>query len=244
MPPTSAGACTGSSAASRRVCCSSCRAHSSCSALALAYAHFGSVPVAEALFLGVKAAVLAIVIEALLRVAKQGTASHGRLGHRRRCLCRHLLSGSPVSRRRDRGGRHRLCRAVAAPRRCRRPPMRASRPPRPCAPSPSGWPFGCSRLLAVAAFFGADHVLTELAWLFSKLAVVTFGGAYAVLAYLAQEVVETYRLAEARRDAGRTGPRRDDAGSAHPRHGIRRHAGRLPPRRRRSRSSWAFSARS
>ena len=40
-------------------------------ALALAYAHFGSVPVAEALFLGVKAAVLAIVIEALLRVAKK-----------------------------------------------------------------------------------------------------------------------------------------------------------------------------
>ena len=30
-------------------------------------------------------------------------------------------------------------------------------------------------------------------WFFSKLAVVTFGGAYAVLAYMAQDVVESYR---------------------------------------------------
>ena len=29
---------------------------------------------------------------------------------------------------------------------------------------------------------------------FSKLAVVTFGGAYAVLAYMAQQAVETHRL--------------------------------------------------
>jgi chromate transporter len=48
-------------------------------------------------------------------------------------------------------------------------------------------------LLAIAAHFGPGHVLTELAWLYSKLAMVTFGGAYAVLAYLAQEIVETYR---------------------------------------------------
>ncbi len=39
---------------------------------------------------------------------------------------------------------------------------------------------------------GYDHVFTQLAIFFSKLAVVTFGGAYAVLAYLAQEAVQTY----------------------------------------------------
>ncbi len=39
---------------------------------------------------------------------------------------------------------------------------------------------------------GGDHVLSQLAWFFSKLAVVTFGGAYAVLAYMAQVVVETF----------------------------------------------------
>ena len=47
-------------------------------------------------------------------------------------------------------------------------------------------------LLAVAALFGSDHVLAKLAWFFSKLAVVTFGGAYAVLAYMAQDVVQLH----------------------------------------------------
>ena len=39
---------------------------------------------------------------------------------------------------------------------------------------------------------GPAHVLSQIASLFSVLAVVTFGGAYAVLAYLAQEAVQTY----------------------------------------------------
>jgi chromate transporter len=47
-------------------------------------------------------------------------------------------------------------------------------------------------LLGVVALFGSDHVLAQLAWFFSKLAVVTFGGAYAVLAYMAQEAVAGY----------------------------------------------------
>jgi chromate transporter len=37
---------------------------------------------------------------------------------------------------------------------------------------------------------GDSHILTELAQFFSKLAVVTFGGAYAVLSYMGQDVVE------------------------------------------------------
>src|SRR5262245_10607526 len=40
-------------------------------ALTIAYAYFGKVPLVEAAFFGVKAAVLVIVIEALLRVAKR-----------------------------------------------------------------------------------------------------------------------------------------------------------------------------
>ena len=35
-------------------------------------------------------------------------------------------------------------------------------------------------------------MLTQLGWFFSKLAVVTFGGAYAVLAYMSQDVVVRY----------------------------------------------------
>jgi len=44
----------------------------------------------------------------------------------------------------------------------------------------------------IALIFGRDHVLARLGWFFSKLAVVTFGGAYAVLAYMAQDVVSAY----------------------------------------------------
>lgn len=49
-------------------------------------------------------------------------------------------------------------------------------------------------LAPVAALFMLvpDSVFTEIATFFSKMAVVTFGGAYAVLAYVAQEAVEKY----------------------------------------------------
>lgn len=42
-------------------------------------------------------------------------------------------------------------------------------------------------------FFGADNVFTQIASFFSKMATVTFGGAYAVLAYVAQQGVEDFR---------------------------------------------------
>jgi chromate transporter len=47
-------------------------------------------------------------------------------------------------------------------------------------------------VLALAALLGPDHVYTHIATFFSQVAVVTFGGAYAVLAYIAQEAVEHY----------------------------------------------------
>ncbi len=40
---------------------------------------------------------------------------------------------------------------------------------------------------------GPDHVLWDIGSFFSQLAVVTFGGAYAVLAYMAQEAVQGFR---------------------------------------------------
>ncbi len=47
-------------------------------------------------------------------------------------------------------------------------------------------------LLVLAAIPGLSPVFAEQAWFFSRAAVVTFGGAYAVLAYVAQQAVETY----------------------------------------------------
>jgi len=43
-----------------------------------------------------------------------------------------------------------------------------------------------------ALLLGGGHVLVAVGLFFSKLAVVTFGGAYAVLAYMAQQAVETH----------------------------------------------------
>ncbi|MBB4167326.1 chromate efflux transporter [Rhizobium sp. BK538] len=47
-------------------------------------------------------------------------------------------------------------------------------------------------LLLLYAFRGGDDVFTQIGVFFSKMAVVTFGGAYAVLAYVAQEAVQHY----------------------------------------------------
>ena len=47
--------------------------------------------------------------------------------------------------------------------------------------------------IAIAWFaLGPNHVLVSIGAFFSKLAVVSFGGAYAVLAYMAQQAVETH----------------------------------------------------
>jgi chromate transporter len=44
----------------------------------------------------------------------------------------------------------------------------------------------------VLAVLGKTHVMFDIAAFFSKLAVVSFGGAYALLAYMSQEAVQTY----------------------------------------------------
>jgi chromate transporter len=47
-------------------------------------------------------------------------------------------------------------------------------------------------VLALMLAFGIDNVFSQIGIFFSKMAVVTFGGAYAVLAYVAQQAVEYY----------------------------------------------------
>jgi chromate transporter len=46
--------------------------------------------------------------------------------------------------------------------------------------------------LLVGFALGGGNVFTDIGAFFCKMAVVTFGGAYAVLAYMAQQAVETY----------------------------------------------------
>jgi chromate transporter len=47
-------------------------------------------------------------------------------------------------------------------------------------------------VVIAAVALGPSHVLVSIGTFFSKLAVVSFGGAYALLAYMAQQAVETY----------------------------------------------------
>jgi chromate transporter len=47
-------------------------------------------------------------------------------------------------------------------------------------------------VLALLIAFGQANVFSQIAVFFSKMALVTFGGAYAVLAYVAQQAVEHY----------------------------------------------------
>ena len=53
-------------------------------------------------------------------------------------------------------------------------------------------------LAVLAIAWGVDNLFTQQAWLFSKTAVVSFGGAYAALAYVAQQAVQHYGWIEPR----------------------------------------------
>jgi len=46
---------------------------------------------------------------------------------------------------------------------------------------------------ALLAMFGWEHTLTQMGWFFTKAALLTFGGAYAVLPYVYQGAVEHYQ---------------------------------------------------
>jgi chromate transporter len=47
-------------------------------------------------------------------------------------------------------------------------------------------------VVTLVYMFGWDNVFSHIGLFFSKMAVITFGGAYAVLAYVAQQAVEYY----------------------------------------------------
>jgi chromate transporter len=163
-------------------------------ALSILYGAFGKTQPAEALFIGVKAAVLAIVLDALIRVGRR--ALHGAsdwlvAAAAFMAIFFFALPFPLVVVAAAVGGYFRAPPAAPVP----------ALPPSGAAPLPLSqtartvalWlAVWIGPLLAVAAVFGPDHVLAQLAWFFSKLAVVSFGGAYAVLAYMAQAAVESY----------------------------------------------------
>ena len=165
-------------------------------ALAAVYALYGRLPAVEAAFLGVKAAVLALVVEALLRIAaralKDGFAWALACGAFAALflfdvpfpavVAAAALAGAATAfLRTGRTGEETGARpSVAEP--SRRPP----RTGRLALILLAAWLLPTVLLLA---WLGGGHVFAGIAVFFSKMAVLTFGGAYAVLTWVAQEAV-------------------------------------------------------
>ena len=167
-------------------------------ALSILYALAADLEWFAALFLGVKAAVLAIIAQALLRIA--GRALQRPL---QRTLAiaafvalflfdtpfplvvlAALVLGAFVGAKRP--GWLALRPADGAA-------VEHARPWGATAKAVLVWgAVWAAPMIAVLVLLGRDHVLWDVGVFFSRLAVVTFGGAYAVLAYMAQEAVSGF----------------------------------------------------
>lgn len=159
-------------------------------ALSMIYAAFGKLPAIEAVFFGIKAAVLVIVVEALLRIAKRALKrpEHWLLAALSFVLIFFFALPFPliVFAAALFGLSHAAQRGEPAAEASPATPVSISKTFRTVLLWLAIW---IAPLAALTALFGRDHVLAQLSWLFSELAVVTFGGAYAVLAYMGQDVV-------------------------------------------------------
>ncbi len=161
-------------------------------ALALIYAAFGTLPVLEALFFGIKAAVLVIVVEALIRVARRALKLPEHWVIAGLAFIGIFVLALPFPLIILAAGLFGFWRALGTlpvDQPAHAPLVPIAQTLRTIAVGLVIW---IVPLAGIALVFGRDHVLTQLGLFFSKLAVVTFGGAYAVLAYMAQDVVEHY----------------------------------------------------
>jgi chromate transporter len=183
-------------------------------ALSYVYAAYGKVPVIVALFFGLKAAVLAIVLEAVFRIGKRslkndamrllagaafigifffnipfpiiilGAALIGFLGAWSGAKAFQVKAGHGNGKK-DAGLGDSIL-GEELPEHARPTVTRALR-------ASSIWlALWLIPVIALLVTLGRGNVFSEIAVFFSKMAVVTFGGAYAVLAYVAQQAVENY----------------------------------------------------
>src|SRR5262245_30267515 len=185
-------------------------------ALSYVYAGWGNVPIVVALFFGLKAAVLAIVIEAVVRIGKRALKNQILVGLAAAAFVGifffnvpfpiivfgaaliGFIGGSMGVAAFQGGGGHGPAKekgsdAVVDSLLGEQLPEHAKptvlRSLRVSAVWLALW------LIPIAALlwaFGSDNVFSQIAIFFSKMAMVTFGGAYAVLAYVAQQAVEHY----------------------------------------------------
>lgn len=178
--------------------------------LSSAYALFQETHWLAAVFFGLKAAVLAIVVEAVIRIGRRAVKTRFAVIVAALAFAALFLfdlpfplvvlaagmAGYVATHVQSAEGR---TKAAAKQALADRPSVIDSNFPDVV----SSWGravrvFGVWAALWVAPFvvigslLGFDNVYTAIGLFFSKMAVVTFGGAYAVLAYVAQQAVETY----------------------------------------------------
>ena len=183
-------------------------------ALSWVYAGLGDVPVVAALFFGLKAAVLAIVLEAVVRIGRRALKSGIMVAIAAAAFVAIfffdvpfpliILSAGLIGLAGGRaglaaflaGGGHSGLGATMSDA------ASALGEGTPAHARPDlAWSLKVAAvclllwfgpLLVLLLTLGSDDVFTRIGVFFSKMAVVTFGGAYAVLAYVAQQAVETY----------------------------------------------------
>jgi chromate transporter len=164
-------------------------------ALSFLYVGFGSSPLVESLFHGIKAAVLAIVLQALARLGGRALASPLAWTVAGLSFLALFLFKLPFPAVVIAAALAGIAFAPAAPLPAATAPhmLQAERTPaRPSALAGLavglclwGLPVGTAMLL-----LSPQHVLVEVAGFFSTMALVSFGGAYALLSYMAQVAVE------------------------------------------------------
>jgi len=171
--------------------------------LSILYALYRDLAAVEALFYGLKPAVMAVVVAAVVRIGKK--ALHNRYLVLLAAVAfvaiffleipfpLIILSAALTGWL---GGRRRP--DIFLPPEAAEGPRGRDSASRPVSP------WGSLRLLAIwlplwfgplallALLFGPENVFLTQGVFFSKMAVVTFGGAYAVLSYVAQRAVEDY----------------------------------------------------
>ncbi len=183
-------------------------------ALSWIYAAFGNVGLVAGLFFGLKAAVLAIVVQALVRVGKRTLKNRAMQAIAAASFGAIFLFAAPFpaivlaaaltgwlgakagfAAFRPGGGHGALGKAHVADARTLLGEERLASDGA-CARSAFIAGYGALLLwlspVAALMILAPGSVFTDIATFFSKLAVLTFGGAYAVLAWVAQEAVGTY----------------------------------------------------
>ena len=177
--------------------------------LSAVYVAFGDTTLVEAVFAGLAPAVVAVVVQALLRMASRGLTRPALVAIAVAAFLALTLFAVPfpvvVAAAAVLGwllGRLRPAPARAAPATedGHPPPLVADGELHTQRPSrvrtlrtlTVGLVLWAAPVLAAAALLGRSSVLVDQGLFFSGAAVVTFGGAYAVLAFVAQQAVTVY----------------------------------------------------